>query len=88
MIDCNVNVSVTVMISQSPSGSSISVLALEISSVSSSVQCSDTEKASLTTEIRQVLHLLQLFLLILPLVRLNPLSRQFLRPWKLCRLRY
>jgi hypothetical protein len=46
--------SLTVMISQSPSGSSISVLALEISSVSSSVQCSDTEKASLTTEISSV----------------------------------
>merc|ERR1719445_1083173 len=46
--------SLTVMISQSPSGSSISVLALETSSVSSSVQCSDTEKASLTTEISSV----------------------------------
>merc|ERR1711913_146950 len=45
---------VTVLVSQSPQSSQISVLALEISSVTSSVTCSDAEKTSITTQISEV----------------------------------
>merc|ERR1711913_86863 len=45
---------VTVLVSQSPQSSQISVLAVEISSVTSSVTCSDAEKTSITTQISEV----------------------------------
>jgi len=44
----------TVMITQSPSSSSISDIAMEISGVSSSVECSASEKSSMTTQISLV----------------------------------